>query len=145
MSTTLARVLVVVAAAALLAACGSQTSSTASTPPASKLSVKPSASTTPELSSTPQSTAAAKPSCTPGGPDLLVRYVVPGIHPSAQTLGSEDIVNCQPTITMLQKTSPTRPGYCTQVAYASDNPGYDLNADPAPPLKHMIAAFGGGC
>ncbi len=83
--------------------------------------------------------------CAPSGNDLLVRYVVPGLPASAQLLGDVEIVNCQSTIAFLQKTSPTSPGYCTEAAYAKDNPGYNTNAEPAPRLQHVIAAFGPAC
>lgn len=36
-------------------------------------------------------------------------------------------------------------GDCVTVAYASSNPGYNLDADPAPPLNDVIASAGPGC
>jgi hypothetical protein len=36
--------------------------------------------------------------------------------PSAQVLGSVDLVNCRPTLDSLRQATPTGPGYCTQVA-----------------------------
>ena len=78
-------------------------------------------------------------------PTLLVWYRSPGVSDSAQELGSADLANCQPTLTLLQNTSPKGAGYCTEVALSSDNPGYDVNADPAPRPKKVIAAIGGSC
>jgi hypothetical protein len=90
-------------------------------------------------------------SCSPG-PDLIVRTVAPGAQPTAQAMGSYRTGNgCQPTVDLLRQTSPTGPGYCTTVALASDNPGYEEqyiyapSPPPAPPLQHVILAIGGGC
>jgi hypothetical protein len=74
-----------------------------------------------------------------------VRYVVPRVVDSAQLLGSVDLGSCRPTVQTLQDTSPKGSGYCTQVALASDNPGYDVNATPPAALKKVIVAVGGAC
>ncbi len=111
----------------------------------------PSRTSSPTKAVTPSSqTGTAAPlrsagACAPSGQDLLVRYVVLGLPASAQLLGDVEIVNCQSTIAFLQKTSPTGPGYGTEVAYAKDNPGYNTSAEPAPRLQHVIAAFGPAC
>ena|ERR1700674_1529574 len=118
----------------LLAACGSQAT------------VTPAASGAPTATVTTSATAnaATGTSCDASGPDLLVRYITPSLSPAAQTLGSvaHTASGCEPTVTFLQQTSPTGAGYCTQVALASDNPGYNVDANPAPPLKKLIAQFG---
>jgi len=49
---------------------------------------------------------------------------------------------CITSIDMAVKTNPPLEGFCTQVALVSDNPGYDENAVPAPPLRKVIAASG---
>jgi hypothetical protein len=42
-------------------------------------------------------------------------------------------------------TSPLGPGFCTAAAFAADNPGYDVDAEPAPRPKHIINEVGAGC
>ena len=109
---------------------------------APSVSAKPVASATLTASS-PAPRAAT---CTlPSSPDLLVRTIAPRVGPSAEILGSANLGLCIPTVQWLQQTTPTGPGYCTQVALSSDNPGYDLNRTPAPPLRKLIAKFGAGC
>jgi hypothetical protein len=71
--------------------------------------------------------------------------VAPGIVPFAGTLGSVDLVNCQPTVNLIEQTSPKEAGYCTSLARIIDNPGYNPDVMPAPPLKHVILAVGGSC
>lgn len=86
------------------------------------------------------------PSCTlPDNRDLLVWYKAPGIEDSAQEIGEVDVANCTPAVDFIMSTSPTGPGYCTEVAYADQNPGYNPDATPAKPLKHVLQETGGGC
>jgi hypothetical protein len=74
-----------------------------------------------------------------------VWYRVPGIPDSAQVLGSEGGADCRDTFRTLASTSPTGAGYCTEAAWASDNPGYDADTEPAKRLKHVQVAVGAGC
>jgi len=74
---------------------------------------------------------------------VIVRYVSPGLAPSAQLLGDVSIATCGPTVEFIRSTALTDPGFCTSVALASDNPGYDFDAAPA--LQAVIAAFGPAC
>jgi hypothetical protein len=39
---------------------------------------------------------------------------------------------------------PDGPGYCSKIAWASDNPGYDIELPPALPLKKVIDEVGDG-
>ena len=78
-------------------------------------------------------------------PDLLVRHQVPGLQDDAQILGSADLADCTPTLDSLPSSSPLGPGFCTWVALSSDNPGYNVDARPAAPLRKVIEAFGAGC
>lgn len=104
------------------------------------------------VSATPPPTAAPKmpdvPGCTPTqGEDLLVRVIAPGVPAFTTLLGDKSVTvrGCEPTITVQERTAPKGPGYCTQIALARDNPGYDVSADPAPPLRKVIMQVGGGC
>lgn len=74
-----------------------------------------------------------------------VWYKAPGLPDSAQVLGSYAVVGCQSTFQMLKTTSPTGAGYCTEAAWASDNPGYNADAEPAKRLKHVQVSVGAGC
>lgn len=120
----------------------------AAKPSPSSSSAAPSASLAPAASTAAQPSSpapvAADPSCGPNL-DIIVRYVVPGLEPSAQVLGSYKIATCQPTFETLKETSPTEAGYCTEAAWASDNPGYDADATPAAPLRKVQVAFGPAC
>jgi hypothetical protein len=76
--------------------------------------------------------------------------IQPGQAPVAQELGGEWVWNvsldkCLTSVQMIIATAPTVAGDCTQVGYAADNPGYDVNAASAPPLKHVAAQKGPAC
>jgi len=60
-------------------------------------------------------------------------------------LGDLDLAHCRPTVETLQVISPLGAGYCTQAAWADQNPGYETDAVPAPPLKHVLVSIGAGC
>jgi hypothetical protein len=42
------------------------------------------------------------------------------------------------TLKFRQDTAPNGAGYCTTAALGSDNPGYDVKADPAPAFVKSI-------
>ena len=77
--------------------------------------------------------------------DYLVRTTQPGMPASAQEIGNVDLAHCMPTIQDFAKTAGTASGECTQIALASDNLGYDVNASPAPTLRKVITDTGPGC
>ncbi|MEV7394330.1 hypothetical protein [Streptomyces sp. NPDC091215] len=96
--------------------------------------------------------AKAKPKPTPShskgcgtNRDIDVWYKAPGLPDSAQVLGSYDLATCETTFHSLQNTSPTTAGYCTEAAWASDNPGYDAEATPAKRLKKVQVSVGSAC
>jgi hypothetical protein len=95
----------------------------------------------------PATTAAATtpgPTCAPG-PDMLERVVIPGLPATTQDLGSVNLGTCQTLIQSLPAEAGTEAGECTTIAWLSDNPNYDVNATPAPPLKKIQASAGPGC
>ncbi|MHA6761824.1 hypothetical protein [Streptacidiphilus sp. PAMC 29251] len=127
-----------------------------SSPPAPSPSPTPApttASPTPKPSpTTPSPTpkpkpAKAKPSPTGCGPerDVIVWYVAPTLTNNAQVLGNYNLATCESTFTMIQDTSPTGPGYCTEAAWASDNPGYNADATPAKRPKKVQVSVGPAC
>jgi hypothetical protein len=78
-------------------------------------------------------------------PDVIQRFISNGTQWEAQLLGGFDYAACGPSIANLAFDSPALAGDCTQIALASDNPGYDVNAAPAPPLKHVANEVGPAC
>lgn len=71
-----------------------------------------------------------------GDPDVILRVATPGDQPTAQLLGASGVCDLA--------VAPG-PGYCDTVALASSNPGYNVNATPAAPLKKVITSVGAGC
>jgi hypothetical protein len=82
--------------------------------------------------------------------DMYVRIIAPGVPPQAQELGGEwrwdsATGKCLTSVQLMIATAPMSSGDCTQVGYVADNPGYDVNAVSAPPLKHVVAQKGPAC
>jgi hypothetical protein len=82
--------------------------------------------------------------------DIYVRWTDPGVPWTAQELGGEWVWNvalgkCLTSVQMEIAASPPGAGNCTQVGYVADNPGYDVNATPAPPLEDVAAETGPAC
>lgn len=98
-----------------------------------------------------QSAAKPKPSSSkspkecPAVGDVFVWMKVPGVPDTAQALGGNGYPNCESTFTTIQRTSPNVPGACTEAAWASDNPGYDVDATPAKRLKKVQVSVGPAC
>jgi hypothetical protein len=86
----------------------------------------------------------------PASRDIYVRIIKPGTSPEARQLGGRwrwDHVTgkCLTAVHFMTATAPRSAGHCTQVGYVTDNPGYDPNATPAPPLPHTAAQAGPAC
>jgi hypothetical protein len=128
------RTLPAAAVAAVLGLAGC--SSSASKPAAAPTSQAPAVS----ITSQPPATCSLKPQG-----DIIERIVVPGQPATAQQLGGVDLRNCTLTFSDLADETSKDPGYCTQAAWLSDNPNYDVNAVPAPPLKKIQAQAGQAC
>jgi hypothetical protein len=80
--------------------------------------------------------------------DYIERDDSPGASVLADVAGNVDYHyrgKCAPTLSSFAATAGRAPGECTTIALASDNPGYDASAIPAPPLKHVIKSAGPGC
>ena len=74
--------------------------------------------------------------------DIYVFMVTPGSQPLAQRLGGEWIWNvtlkkCLTSVQMMMAAAPRGSGFCTEVGYVKDNPGYNPNATPAHRLKKV--------
>lgn len=83
----------------------------------------------------------------PPSPDVIYWFKTPGQPATAQLLGAYDLGNCTKTADQaeLDKTSPQGSGFCTIVAATSANPGYNVDATPAPRPKGVLAQSGAGC
>lgn len=79
--------------------------------------------------------------------DVIFWWKTPGHPATAQLLGDVDNATCRYSysLTDMMATSPLGPGFCSAVAFASDNPGYNVDAEPAPWLQHIINEVGAGC
>ncbi|MFE6551725.1 hypothetical protein ACFVHS_25445 [Streptomyces sp. NPDC057746] len=77
--------------------------------------------------------------------DILVWTKSVGVPANAQALGNYSQVDCSTTFQWLQRTSPTEAGDCTEAAWASDNPGYNVDAVPAARLRKVQMAVGPAC
>ncbi len=80
--------------------------------------------------------------------DIILREKDPTLpYERAQQLGGGFAYNhrsnqCQSSAEFFLDGILDQPGFCAQVALAGDNPGYNLEARPAPPLKKVIASKG---
>ncbi|MGW1799004.1 hypothetical protein ACWCQN_24305 [Streptomyces sp. NPDC001984] len=144
------RFILPIAAVLLTAACGSGGGHTTAAP--AHASPRPAAKHSPpaaaHTSKAPR-TAKPKPShsskeCSPTR-DVVVWTKAPGLPDSAQVLGNYNLATCETTFQWLTHTSPTGAGYCTEAAWASDNPGYNADATPAKRLKKVQVAVGPAC
>jgi hypothetical protein len=81
----------------------------------------------------------------PDNQDLIERDDDPQAQILAAEFGEADLGNCTATLDTFMQEAGQAPGECTTIAWASDNPGYDVNQIPAPPLKKVIESAGPGC
>lgn len=77
--------------------------------------------------------------------DYLVRTTEPGLQPQAQEIGNVNLAACTDALADFAATAGQAPGECTTVARVADNPGYNPDAVPAPPLRHVLQSAGPGC
>jgi hypothetical protein len=75
----------------------------------------------------------------------LERMTEGGLAASATQVWNANLGNCTSTLANFPQTVGIGPGECTKIALANDNPGYNVLAFPAPPLKDVIAQAGPGC
>jgi len=76
---------------------------------------------------------------------MIERWVTPDGSSTAITVGDADLSKCKPTLDTFAASSPTGAGFCSQIAWADDNPDYDVNARPAPQLKKVLQEVGPAC
>lgn len=145
--------LIVVAIIAIGANGGSKPSASFASAPASH-AASPAAKATGSAKATKTSqTSAAVKACearpNPGG-DFYLRMLSPGTGWYSQELGDEYTWNytlgkCLTGEQLMMATAPQNNGSCTQAGLVSENPGYDINANVAPPLKTIDKETGPSC
>ncbi|MCU1498539.1 MAG: hypothetical protein JWM47_2492 [Acidimicrobiales bacterium] len=79
--------------------------------------------------------------------EVIVRETDPDTTTWAYDLGggwvwSFGTEECITSVQMVLQTVPLIDGYCVEVAPKSANAGYDVNAEPAPPLRGVIGRAG---
>ena len=80
----------------------------------------------------------------PTARSLIVWHRAPGVEDRAEVFDESDLSNCRPMLDTLRGPGlgPSGPGYCSKIAWGSDNPGYVVNVWPAAPLKKVIDEVG---
>ena len=114
---------------------------------------RPVAATASPVPSRAPASAKAKPAPSPSCTltvsfDYIVRDDDPGASVLASDIGNVDYDyhgKCVPALSSFAATAGQAPGECTTIALASDNPGYNVGAVPAPPLRDVIESAGPGC
>jgi hypothetical protein len=117
-----------------LAACGSSPSSSTTAP-----------STAPAVALASGVPVSSGPCTLKPQRDLLIWEKSPTLPAIATRVGDVDIVHCAPTLQTWIEGQPAGAGYCSKIAWADDNPGYDENASPATALKEVIDQTGPAC
>ncbi|MEU9406204.1 hypothetical protein AB0E08_10925 [Streptomyces sp. NPDC048281] len=132
----------------LTAACGSSADhagpvQTHASARASAKTSRPSATPTKSNQGSVRVTPSKAKSCGPER-DVVIWYKTPGLPDSAQVVGNYDGA-CVTTFHSVETTSPTGAGYCTEAAWASDNPGYNADTTPAVRPRKAQVAVGPAC
>lgn len=73
---------------------------------------------------------------------LIIWQHSPGTEDSARRVNESDTYSCRPTLDTWRAGEPSGPGYCSKIAWSSDNPDYLANVVPAAPLKKVIDQVG---
>ena len=121
-----------------IAGCGSSTGTEPTTATAA-----PTSSNT-DVTDPPAAVAECRARPAPNG-DILVRETRPGLPDDALELGggwqwNYNTNTCMTSVGFTIATASQGKGNCTEVALASGNLGYNVEAKPAAPLKKVIAS-----
>ena len=73
---------------------------------------------------------------------LIIWHHAPGVEDSAEAIDESDLYNCRPMLDTWRARGPSGPGYCSKIAWSSDNPEYLSGVSPAAPLKKVIDEVG---
>ena len=75
----------------------------------------------------------------------LIERLVTSDRILAYKVGDVDLRTCKPTLDTFAANAPTRPFFCSQIAWAADNPGYNLSTRFPLPLKKVLLSVGPAC
>jgi len=73
---------------------------------------------------------------------LIIWRRAPGVQDSAFAINGADLSNCRPALDTWRALGPNGPGYCSEIAWSTDNPGYAFGVSPAAPLQKVIDEVG---
>lgn len=73
---------------------------------------------------------------------LIIWQHAPGVPDRSVFANESDIYTCRPMLDTWRANQPSGPGYCSKIAWSSDNPGYVPSVSPAAPLKKVIDQVG---
>lgn len=97
-----------------------------------------------EVATVPPPKSPSPPCNLPTTNRLIIWHRAPGAEDRAEKVGETDLHTCRPMLDELRGPAlgPSAPGYCSKVAWLSDNPGYNTLISPAAPLKNVIEEVG---
>lgn len=84
----------------------------------------------------------AAPCGLPTAASLIIWQQAPGLQATSRFVNVTDVYNCRPMLETWRTGQPTGPGYCSKIAWSTDNPGYVPSVTPAAPLKKVIDQVG---
>jgi hypothetical protein len=85
---------------------------------------------------------ATTPCTLPNTRDVIEWHRAPRVEDNAVEVGEVNLEFCRPTLDGWKASEATGDGYCGEIAWASDNPGYNADARLAPRLKNVIDEVG---
>jgi hypothetical protein len=93
-----------------------------------------------EVAAAPIPKAPSQPCNLPTTNKLIVWHRAPGVEDRAEVVDEADLYNCRPMLDELRGPAlgPSGPGFCSKIAWSSDNPGYSPLVSPTIPLKKVI-------
>jgi hypothetical protein len=97
------------------------------------------------VGSPPKTTAAGVSPCTLVTKRYLIERLITPDRASAYKVGDVDLRTCKPTLDTFAANAPRRPFFCSQIAWADDNPGYYLSTRSPLPLKKVLLSVGPAC
>jgi hypothetical protein len=77
----------------------------------------------------------------PTAGSLIVWTHAPPALDRSVFINESDVYNCRPALDTWKAGEPSGPGFCSKVAWSTDNPGY-IPVVPAPPLKKVVDQVG---
>ena len=73
---------------------------------------------------------------------LIIWERAPRVPDSAFAINATDNSNCRPALDTWRSLVPNGPGYCSKIAWSTDNPAYVYGVPPAAPLQKVVDEVG---